>query len=399
MAELTAEGFTARTLLEIKAEIEAAQRAASAIGPNVDQSDASALGQINGIVAERLRENEEALAALYSGLDPDQNNGAVQDSVAAITGTTRRAASKARTVHSVTLAAGTYAAGALVIRPVGTTANAANLEEIVAPGGVVSGALFEAVAAGATAITTATTYEIAAPVAGFTSVSVPSAVTNGRAVERDDELRARRELEAQGGAGSTTVDAIRSAILAADIGAETVAVYENVTGTTDSRGVPAYSVEAIVLGPTSPTSGDDQALAEVIFATKAGGIRAAGTTSKVVTDSQGFEHTIGFSRPVAVEVVSVWTIRVNAALYDATAFKALVAEHAESLTNGAPLQWAEFLASVARTGSPARQSGVTAVVSMTQARSGDAQGTTDLAATIREYFTMDVADITATVVA
>lgn len=397
MAELTSTGFTARTLLEIEEEIKAAQRAASAIGPNVDQSAASALGQINGIVAERIREAEEALAALYSGLDPDQNNGAVQDSVAAITGTTRRAASKSRTVHSVTLAAGTYAVGSLVIRPTGTTANSANLEEVIAPGGVVAGVSFEAETAGATAYTTATVFEIASPLAGFTVVSVPSAVTNGRAVERDDELRARREIEARGGAGSTTVDAIRSAILAADIGAETVAVYENVTGSTDARGVPAYSVEAIVLGPTSPTSGDDLALAEVIYAAKGGGIRAAGTTEKVVTDSQGFEHTIGFSRPAAVEVVSVWTVRTNPSIYDATVVKELIAAHADDLVNGAPLQWAEFLASVARTGSPARQAGIMAVISMTQARSGDAQGVTDLTATIREYFTMDVADITVTV--
>lgn len=396
MAELTSTGFTARTLLEIEEEIKAAQRAASAIGPNVDQSAASALGQINGIVAERIRELEEALAALYSGLDPDQNNGAVQDSVAAITGTTRRPASKSRTVHSATLAAGTYAIGSLVIRPEGTTANAANTKEIVAPGGpeLVD---FEATTAGATAYTTATVYEIASPVAGFSAISVPSAVTNGRAVERDDELRARREVEARGGAGSTTVDAIRSAILAADIGAETVAVYENTTGTTDSRGVPAYSVEAIVLGPTAPTLGDDIALGEVIYAAKGGGIRAAGTTEVVVLDSQDFEHVIGFSRPAAVAVVSVWTVRTNPSIYDATVVKALIAEHAEGLVNGTPLQWAEFLASVSRTGSPARQAGITAVVSMTQARSGDPQGTADLTATIREYFTMDVADITVTV--
>jgi len=396
MAELTSTGFTARTLLEIEEEIKAAQRAASAIGPNVDQSAASALGQINGIVAERIRECEEALAALYSGLDPDQNNGAVQDSVAAITGTTRRAASSARTVHSATLAAGTYAIGSLVIRPEGTTANAANTKEIVAPGGpeLVD---FEATTAGATAYTTATVYEIAAPVAGFTAISSPSAVTNGRAVERDDELRVRREIEARGGAGSTTVDAIRSAILAADIGAETVAVYENVTGTTDARGVPAYSVEAIVLGPTAPTLGDDIALGEVIYAAKGGGIRAAGTTEVVVLDSQNFEHVIGFSRPAAVAVVSVWTVRTNPSIYNAMVVKALIAEHADGLVNGTPLQWAEFLASVSRTGSPARLAGITAVVSMTQARAGDPQGTADLTATVREYFTMDVADITVTV--
>jgi hypothetical protein len=217
-------------------------------------------------------------------------------------------------------------------------------------------------------------------------------------VERDDELRTRREIEARGGSGSTTTDAIRSALLASAPGVESVSVYENVTGVTDSRGVAPYSVEAVVFGPTSPTAGDDQAVAELIYATKGGGIRASGTTERVVEDSQGFDRVVGFSRPAAVEVVSVWTLRVNAAAYSEPVVKELIASHADALLPGAPLQWAEFLASIARTGSAARAVGVLAVVSMTQARSGDPQGVADLAATIREYFTMDVADITIAVV-
>jgi uncharacterized phage protein gp47/JayE len=390
MAELTPTGFTTRTLLEIRAEIDAAQRAAPAIGPNVDQSDASVLGQINGIVAERLRVLEEALAALYSGLDPDQNGGAVQDSVAGITGTRRRPASPARTVHSVTLAAGTYPIGTLVIRPVGTTADAANLAAVVSPGGVVTGVAFEATTPGATAYTTSTLYEIAAPVAGFTVVSAPTAVTDGRAIERDDELRARREIEARGGAGSTTTDAIRSAILSADIGADLVSVYENVTGVTDSRGVAPYSVEAVVLGPTSPTPADDLALATIIQNAKAGGIAASGTSSVTVLDSQGFEHAIGFSRPVAVPTQSTWNLRVDPTVYNENAIKTMIAAHEQTLVNGEPLQWAEFLASIARTDSPARAAGVLSVLSMYHARAGGVEAQGDLAATIREYFTIPV---------
>ena len=53
---------------------------------------------------------------------------------------------------------------------------------------------------------------------------------------------------------------------------ERLDVLENVTGATDANGVQAYSIEAVVQGPTSPTSADDQALAEVIFAAKAGGV-------------------------------------------------------------------------------------------------------------------------------
>ena len=395
MPGLTPTGFTAPTLQEILEEIEAAQRASSAIGPQVDQSADSALGQLNGIMAEKIAQAWEALQAVYTGLDPDQNTGAVQDHVAAITGTARIPASAPRTEHTLDLDAATYAIGDLVIRPVGTTDNATNLEEVISPGGSVAGVIFEGAAAGLTAYTTATLYEIASPLTGFNTVSSPTAVTNGRNIESNTELRIRREVEAQGGSGSTSVDAVRAAILAtAETGSGVLSadVLENVTGATDANGVQAYSIEAVVQGPTSPTSADDQALAEVIFAAKAGGVRASGTTSKVVTDSQGREHIVGFSRPAAVPVKSAWSIRVNAAIYNATTVKAAIAAFADNYAPGRELQWSEFICA-------GRAVGVTNVIAMTMARAwSPTLGTADLPMTIREYVTMDVANITLTVV-
>lgn len=394
MAGLTSTGFTALTLEEIKALIEADQRAAASIGPQVDQSTDSALGQLNGIFAEKLAQAWEGLSAVYSGLDPAVNVGAVQDHVAAMSGTSRIPASAPRTVHTLDLDAGTYAVGTLIIRPTGTTANAANAEEVVASGGTEAGVIFEGVAAGVTAYTTATLYEIASPLSGFNTVSSPTAVTNGRAIETDEELRVRRDLQAQGSTGSTSTNAIRAAILrTAETGSGVISatVLENVTASTDARGVAAYSVECVVQGPTSPTTADDQALADTIFAAKAGGVLASGTTSKTVTDTQGNEHTVSFSRPVAVPVESAWTISVNAAIYNATAVKEAIAAFADAWAPGRELQWTEFICA-------GRAAGVTNVVSMTMARTGDPLSVNDLPMTIREYVTMAVSDIALTVV-
>ena len=123
-----------------------------------------------------------------------------------------------------------------------------------------------------------------------------------------------------------------------------------------------------------------------------GGVRASGTTSKVVTDSQGREHIVGFSRPVAVPVKSLWLIRVNAAIYNATTVKAAIAAFADNYAPGRELQWSEFICA-------GRAVGVTNVIAMTMARAwAPTLGTADLPMTIREYVTMDVANITLTVV-
>jgi len=383
---LTSTGLIVPTLEEILTEIKSQQLASSAIGPNVDQSETSALGQLNGIMANQIRIAWEALDGVYNGLNPDSNGGTVQDNVAAITGTTRLAATASRTVHTATLAAGTYAAGTLVIRPVGTTTRSANLEEIISPGGAVAGVIFEALTVGETAYTTATTWEIASPVVGFTVISVASGITNGTNVEADDDLRLRRELEAQGGSGSTTTDAIRAAILSnATLGAVTATVYENVTGVVDANGVEPYSVEAVVFGPTSPTAEDDQALAEVIYAAKAGGIRASGTQDELVVDSQGLEHVIGFSRPVEVAVKSEWTLRVQTGVFNLAAAKEAISLYAP-MSPGEELQWTQFICA-------GRVTGVLDVVSMTMAKTTDTLGTANITPTVREYITMNVSDI------
>lgn len=392
MPGLLPTGLDVPTLEQILAQIQSEQLASPAIGPNVDVSETSALGQINGIVANQLRVAWEALGGIYNGLNPDSNGGTIQDNVAAITGTTRRSATPSRTEHDVTLAAGTYPALSLAIRPVGTTIRSKNPEEITTAGGVVTDVIFQAETVGETSWSTATTWEIASPVLGFSAVTNATAVTNGTNVETDAQLRLRRELEAQGGSGSTTVDAIRAALLTQQsLGVISATVYENVTGVVDSRGVAPYSVEAVVFGPESPTSQDDINLANAIFLAKAGGVKASGTQEEVILDTQGNEHVIGFSRPVAVPVKSAWTLRVQGGVFDETSVKEAIAAYAEDISPGEELQWSAFICA-------GRQSGVLDVVGMTQARVADTLSMSNVVTTVREYVIMDVANISITIV-
>jgi uncharacterized phage protein gp47/JayE len=81
-----------------------------------------------------------------------------------------------------------------------------------------------------------------------------------------------------------------------------VKVLENDTMTTDADGLPAKSVMAVVQG------GDDDAIAEMIHKTKAGGMQAYGNVQRTVIDSQGVPQTIGFSRPQGVPIYITITV-------------------------------------------------------------------------------------------
>ena len=59
---------------------------------------------------------------------------------------------------------------------------------------------------------------------------------------------------------------------------------------------PPHSIEIVVQGD------DDDDLAQTIFDLVAGGIATTGDITKTITDSQGFEQIIKFSRPTPVDI-------------------------------------------------------------------------------------------------
>lgn len=116
----------------------------------------------------------------------------------------------------------------------------------------------------------------------------------GRAVETDEELRARfRETKFE--RASSTVDAVYSALINIP-SVEQVVVYENDTDVTDEMGIPSHSFLPIVLG------GLQDQIGQAIWENKPMGIRSFGDTVVVIYDTQGFAHNIAFKRPDPVPV-------------------------------------------------------------------------------------------------
>lgn len=129
---------------------------------------------------------------------------------------------------------------------------------------------------------------------GWDSVSNNVAANVGRLAESDTALRQRwnSSLYARSVA---MVDSIAAALMTLN-GVTAARVYENDQDTTDADGRPPHSIEAVVAG------GDADEIATVIWQKKAAGIDTFGSQSAVTKDSQGFDHTINFNRPIPVYV-------------------------------------------------------------------------------------------------
>jgi len=140
-------------------------------------------------------------------------------------------------------------------------------------------------------------------VSGWDQVTNILDAVQGTYEETDSDARLRREASLFG-LGNAAVDSIRGDLLKVQ-GVTRVVVFENDTDSVVSSR-PAHSVECLVEG------GATQDILNALFATKAGGIATYGTTTGVVTDSQGFTHTVKFSRPTEIAIWLIVTLTTDA---------------------------------------------------------------------------------------
>lgn len=342
VTELTSAGLSVDTQQETLDAIEADQK--GNISNRLDLSTSSPLGQVNRLFARAIRIVGEALSATYAGMDPDSATGDALDRLSAVTGTFRLAATKSTVTLDCDLDAGTYPIGTLISHVAGRPADRfVNANGVTSTGGS-NLVAFEAETAGLlqAPVGPAGTYVIAGPVAGWNSVGAATSGNAGANAESDAALRVRRADELEN-PGSTSAAGIAADIsqLAADgvTSVISVQVLENDTDVTVDT-IPPHALEAVVFGPSSPTAADDQAVADQIYASKAGGIGTAGSTSVTVTDSQGIDHLIRFTRPANVTVPVSVTIQVDTNTYEGdTEVEERIEERIQDLPPGVDVTW------------------------------------------------------------
>lgn len=299
---LDASGFTLKRLNDIRADLENAFRAE--FGDDIRVGPSSIFGVLIGIFSEPLAEAWELAQGVWWVLNPDQAEGVQLDRAAAILGLEGLEATSSQVDVDAFGDAGTVIPAGSQVSHDSTGAIFVTLAEATIPDdgggtGTISIAT-EAQETGEVEAAAGTLTVIETPVTGWDSVTNPADAELGRDEESDPELRARirDSLEI---AGSATVEAIKARLEEVD-GVLSVYVVENATGSVDAAGRDPHTFEAIVQG------GDDTEIAEKIWANKAAGIRSVTTgagalaVTVTITDSQGFDHDIDFTRPETVEI-------------------------------------------------------------------------------------------------
>lgn len=214
------------------------------------------------------------------------------------------------------------------------------------------------------------------------------AATPGAPVESDADLRRRQSV-------STSLPAITPlAAIVAEVenvtGVQSVVPYENVTGSTDSNGLPAHSVCLVVAG------GNAQAIANAIGSTITLGTATYGSTSETYVDPGGVSLTINFQRPVAERLIAAITIVPGAGYVSTTgtAILAAMSAYVASLPVGALVSLNELTSAALIPGLTGTYN--IAPGAVTQALYGNALEAQDLQMTFDEQAGLAVSDITLT---
>jgi uncharacterized phage protein gp47/JayE len=315
MSGLTDEGFEAKTLEEIKAEIEADQLLI--IDPALDVSPEQPIGQINGIVASKLSELWDLCQTFANAMNPNAAENFLLDNVSALTGTTREPASKSLVSVDCTVQNGfTATAGQITLNVDGQPdVQFTNVDDIPAQTAGTFPFDFECTVVGPVQAAAGTLTVITSPVTGLTSVTNPLDAEPGAMVEQDASLRSRRQIDLTA-PGACTVDSIRSDILQVD-GVVQCYVFENVTLITDDNGLPGKSIEVVIHDGLTPAADDDE-IAQAVWDSKPSGCETYGTTTETVLDSTSVERTVKFSRADVLEVYLEYDVTVDPSFFPAT---------------------------------------------------------------------------------
>lgn len=307
--ELTNDGVAIQSYSDIVAELQQAYR--DIYGQDIDLSSNTPDGQRIGIEAKARLDAQSYGVALYNAFDPNLAAGHALNRIIKLAGITRRPATRSTwDIEVTTDRAIDFEAGYTILDDIGQR------WILTAPVSVPTGTTtvtFRAETFGAIEGFTGAELEQDTVVLGVTGLSAPSDASVGTEEETDEELRIRRNNSLQNAAYGVVGSLF--AKLADLEGVTDLAVYENDTDSTDSRGIPAHGVWCVVEGGAvadivetivkdktagTPTKGDEEGeYTETL-------IRPDGSTFTIV-------HVMKFDRP---EITPVY-VNVTATRKDA----------------------------------------------------------------------------------
>lgn len=275
-----------------------------------NESDDSLFMQVSFIVAEAIAECWEHAYQASTVRDPNKASGAILKGLIQLNGLVAKFGSQTQiNVKFTGLKDATIPQGSLISDVENSVNYSVDKSVTIGADGTATGT--------ATALTKGpinpknnTVIVIKTPTYGWTNVTNTGVVVVGAEPQTDEELH----LEQQRATSNTEyrqIDAIYAGLLNVS-GVEFARVYQNTGLTTDSRGIDAKSVAAVVVGGTNEDIANS-------IAKKSANINSFfGSTEVDITDNQGQVNKIKFSRPEEVEI----DVEVNITITDSSQFPA-----------------------------------------------------------------------------
>lgn len=258
---------------------------------------------------------DETLQQAYNSKDPAKAVGYDLDVICALTGTSRSKGTASSVELTLTGTAGTIVPSGSVVKSA-TTGTSWTTDQTVTLTGGTATVDATCTVVGPTQADAGTLTQISTTVGGWTGVTNTAPATPGTNAETDASLRIKRNT-AVGRPGNNQVDSTLGELFAVD-GVRRVKAYENDTSSAavsaeNPHGLPANSMSYIVDG------GTDLDVAAAIYIKKNPGVKLyqAGTPVSVTVTSPTYptnSKLIKFSRPVAVDMVIVVTVKDDGTL-------------------------------------------------------------------------------------
>lgn len=290
--QLTSAGFQRDGLDVILAKYQAAMIAI--FGPSINIDPDTLDGQMLGIFAEGISNEDQLAEAVYNSFNPSLATGSGLSRLVQLNGINRIAGAYSTGLATFTGIANTVIpSGTLISNPSTQDQFSTVADATIGAGGAVTVAIICTVMGAVSAPANSLT-KLVTPQFGVTSVTNLSDITIGRAQETDSELRIRR-AKSVAIASQSLVNSLEGGLLAVPNVTNCV-VFENSSDAVDANGLPPHSVCCIVSG------GSDSDIAQMIWLLKSLGVTLFGTSSSVAIDAKGRSHSISFSRPIDVPV-------------------------------------------------------------------------------------------------
>lgn len=347
MAGLTPQGFVTRRqdeLLDLMLQL--LESSSAWEGVNVRSGPVMVL---MNVVAEQLATLYEAGEDLYWAAFAHAT-GVSLDQVSALTGTTRRGATRSTVTADVTLDAGaTLPAGSVAAMLGQPDVQFRSVADVTNPTGGPSleSVVFEALEPGPVALPANQLTVIVTPVSGWLTIDNPSAASIGKARASDEELRQQRlrELQQLGSCTRGATEAQLAALLAELEIDAVVTVYQNVTSSVDADGRPPKSFEAVIWDGPAPVQADDDAIAQILLNNRPTGIEIHGVGSSGTGLDGDEEVTVPFTRAAQINLYVDATVVLEpgtAAGWEAEAAEALAAR-SDLYTVGEPVYASQLI--------------------------------------------------------